>query len=146
MKKSIQGIGAVAAMAVAFSAFAGTAFAGKDKENFGKYQVGDLRTGYTFSTPETRAIQDDDFENPAFLWVDVGEALWNKKEGKAGKSCASCHDNASVSMRGVGARYPVFNKKLGKMQNLEQRINQERKEKMQAKPLKYESKQLLGHM
>ena len=30
------------------------------------------------------------------------------------------------------------------MQNLEQRINQERTEKMQAKPFKYESKQLLG--
>ena len=142
MRKSYQGIWTLAALAVAFSAFAVTGFAGEDK--FGKYQVGELRTGYTYSTPETRAMQDDDFDNPAFLWVDEGEALWNKKEGKAGKSCASCHDNASASMRGVGARYPVYNKKLGKMQNLEQRINRERTEKMQAKPFKYESKQLLG--
>jgi sulfur-oxidizing protein SoxA len=44
----------------------------------------------------------------------------------------------------LGTRYPVYNKDTGKMQNIEQRINQERAEKMGAKPYKYESKQMLS--
>lgn len=112
--------------------------------DWGKYQVGDRRTGYTFATKETRAIQDDNFENPAFLWVDQGEELWDKVEGTAGKSCASCHSTASESMKGVATVYPVYSKKLGKVQNIEQRINQCRTENMKAKPWKYESSQLLA--
>jgi len=34
-----------------------------------------LQSGYEFLTPETQALQDDVFENPAMLWVDRGEAL-----------------------------------------------------------------------
>jgi len=112
--------------------------------HFGKYKVGDRRTGYTYLSEATKEIQNDDFANPAFIWVDDGAALWNKVEGKAGKSCASCHKDASSSMKGVGARYPIYNKKLGKMQNLEQRINQERVENMKAKPFKWESREMLA--
>ena len=59
-----------------------------------------LVSGYWFRTPQTRALQDDDFENPAFLWVEQAEAEWTTVDGKAGKSCASCHETAEKSMNG----------------------------------------------
>jgi L-cysteine S-thiosulfotransferase len=113
-------------------------------EDWGKYQVEDRRSGYTYAAKETRNIQDDDFENPAMIWVDDGSTLWNQVEGEAGKSCASCHNDASDSMKMAGAEYPKFSAKTGKMQNLEQRINQCREENMKAKPFKWESAQMLG--
>ena len=139
MKKQIQGILIGAAVAVGVSGFAGVADAGKMV-----YEAGDRKSGYTYATKATQSIQDDDLANPAYLWVDEGDALWNKVDGKAGKSCASCHGGKVVRLNDVGARYPVYNAKLGKMQSLEQRINQERKEKMGAKPYKWESKQMLS--
>jgi len=146
MKKLNVGIIIAAALAVGLSAFAGSAMAAK-KKGWGKYQVDDRRSGYTYATKETQAIQDDDLGNPAYLWLDEGEALWSKKDGKAGKSCASCHGDASKSMKGVGASWPKYSKKLGKMQSLEQRINQCRTENMQAKPFKkYDSKEMLSTM
>ena len=47
-------------------------------------------------------------------------------------------------MKGVAARYPAFNPALGRPVNLEQRINLCRTERQQAKPLAYESKDLLA--
>ena len=139
MKKQIQGILIGAAIAVGLLGFAGVADAGKMV-----YTSGDRNSGYTYARKSTQAIQDDDLANPAYLWVDEGESLWNKVDGKAGKSCASCHGGKVVRLNDVGTRYPVYNAKLGKMQSLEQRINQERKEKMGAKPYKWESKQMLS--
>ena len=100
---------------------------------WGKYQVEDRRSGYTYRTKETRAMQDDDFENPGMALVDEGEALWEEVDGKLGKSCASCHQDASVSMKGVGTVYPKFDKRLGKLKNIEQQINICRTDRMQAK-------------
>ena len=114
------------------------------EKNWGVYQVGDRRSGYTFATVETNNIQDDDFENPGFIWVDEGSELWEKVEGEAGKSCASCHGEASASMKGVGARYPIYVPIKKKMVNLEQQINTCRKDRMKAKPYKHESKSLLS--
>ena len=119
----------------------GTVFAAED---YGKYQVEDRRSGYTYAAKETQAIQDDNFENPAMLWVDDGSVLWEQAEGEVGKACASCHEDAADSMKMTGAGYPKHNPKLGKMQNLEQRINQCRTENMKAKPFKYESAEMLG--
>jgi sulfur-oxidizing protein SoxA len=106
--------------------------------------LSEVISGYHFRSPETQALQDDDFINPGFLWVENGEELWDTVEGEAGKSCASCHDDASDSMAGVGARYPVYSDELGKMVNLEQRINQCRTDNMEAEPFKWESPELLG--
>src|SRR5262249_61478553 len=77
-----------------------------------------LHDALPISTPETRALQDDDNENPGFLWVQIGEDMWTKAEGAAGKSCASCH-RAAASMRGVGAAYPKVNKDTGKLRSEE---------------------------
>ena len=102
------------------------------------------RSGYLDMGRETRAMQDDDATNPAMLWVLDGEALWNRKAGAAGKACADCHGEAAKSMKGVAARYPVFNDVYKKPINLEQRINACRVEQQQAAPFVYESRDLLA--
>ena len=102
------------------------------------------RSGYSFMTPETQAIQDDDTANPGMLWVLDGEKLWNSKTGAAAKACADCHGDASASMKGVAAHYPAFDKTLGRPVNLEQRINLCRARHQQAPPLAYESRDLLA--
>jgi sulfur-oxidizing protein SoxA len=102
------------------------------------------RSGFSFMAPETRAMQDDDTANPGMLWVLDGEKLWNTKAGAASKACADCHSDAPVSMKGVAARYPAFDKRLGRPVDLEQRINLCRAEHQQATPLAYESHDLLA--
>ncbi len=104
----------------------------------------ELISGYWFRTAEVRALQDDDFENPGFLWVERGEELWNTKDGEANKSCADCHGAAEESMKGVGASYPKWFEPLGKPVNLEQRINICRENNQKAKPWKWESEELLA--
>jgi sulfur-oxidizing protein SoxA len=101
-------------------------------------------SGYDDMSRETRAIQDDDTANPGMLWVLDGEKLWNSKTGTAAKACANCHGDAAASMKGVAARYPAFDKTLGRPVNLEQRINLCRARNQQATPLPYESRDLLA--
>jgi sulfur-oxidizing protein SoxA len=102
------------------------------------------RSGYSFMTPQTQAIQNDDTANPGMLWVLDGEALWKRKTGTADKACADCHDDVRVSMKGVAAHYPAFDKTQGRPVNLEQRINLCRTRHQQAAPLPYESRDLLA--
>ena len=102
------------------------------------------RSGYTFMSPDTKAIQDDDTANPGMLWVLDGEALWKRKTGTADKACADCHNDARASMKGVAARYPAYDKSLGRPVNLEQRINLCRAQNQKATPLPYESRDLLA--
>jgi sulfur-oxidizing protein SoxA len=102
------------------------------------------RSGYSFMTPDTQAMQGDDTANPGMLWVLDGEALWNNKTGAAAKACADCHGDARASMKGVAARYPTFDPALGRPVNLEQRINLCRAGHQQATPLPYESRDLLA--
>ena len=102
------------------------------------------RSGFSFMTPETQAIQNDDTSNPGMLWTLDGEALWTSKAGAAGKSCADCHGDARVSMRGVATHYPDFDAAQRQPVNLEQRINLCRTGHQQASPLAYESRELLA--
>ncbi|MCA6121046.1 sulfur oxidation c-type cytochrome SoxA [Bradyrhizobium sp. WSM 1704] len=104
----------------------------------------DRRSGYSFMGPDSRAMQDDDTSNPGMLWVLDGETLWKRKAGTAGKACGDCHSDARVSMKGVAARYPTFDKALGKPVDLEGRINLCRSNHQQAPPLAYESRELLA--
>src|ERR1700723_2570397 len=100
------------------------------------------RSGYSFMTPDTKAIQDDDTANPGMLWVLDGEALWKRKTGASDKACADCHDDGS--MKGVAARYPALDKELARPVNLEQRINLCRARHQEAEPLAYEKHDLLA--
>jgi L-cysteine S-thiosulfotransferase len=102
------------------------------------------RSGFTFMTPETQAMQNDDTANPAMLWVLDGEALWKRKAGTADKACADCHGDAAASMKDVAASYPAFDKVLGRPVDLEGRINLCRANQQQAPPLAFESRDLLA--
>jgi len=102
------------------------------------------RSGYSFMATDTKAMQDDDTTNPGMLWVLDGEALWKAKAGNAGRACADCHGDARESMKGLAARYPAFDRQLGRPVSLEQRINLERAQRQDAPPLAYESRDLLA--
>ena len=102
------------------------------------------RSGANFMAPDSQAMQSDDTANPGMLWVLDGEKLWNGKAGTAGKACADCHQDARVSMKGIAARYPAYDKALARPVGLEQRINLCRVRHQQATPLAYESRDLLA--
>jgi len=104
----------------------------------------ELFSGWHFRSPETQALQKDDFDNPGFLWVEKGEELWSKVDGEAGKSCASCHNDAASSMKGVGASMPKWDDKLKRPMTMEQRVNNCRTENMKAKEWKWESDNMLS--
>ncbi|MBX2882369.1 MAG: sulfur oxidation c-type cytochrome SoxA [Granulosicoccus sp.] len=89
-------------------------------------------SGWHYRTETTRALQKDSFENPGMLGVEQGSEIWNTVEGSEGKSCASCHDDAAVSMADVGANYPKWDSDSGKPINVELRINKCRVENMGA--------------
>lgn len=102
------------------------------------------KSGYDLMAREIRAMQDDDTANPGTFSVLDGEALWTRKAGGAGKSCADCHGDAQSSMKGVAARYPAFDAARGRPINLEQRINICRADQQKATPFAFESKDLLA--
>lgn len=95
-------------------------------------------SGWHYRTDTTRALQRDSFENPGMLGVEQGGDIWNTVEGSEGKSCASCHDDASVSMADVGATYPKWDADTGKPINVELRINKCRVENMGAEPYEFD--------
>ena len=70
-------------------------------------------SGFQTMSPALQAMQQDDASNPAMLWVQAGRELW-------GQRCASCHQAAQL--RGVSARYPVFDAKTARPITLEGRI------------------------
>lgn len=104
----------------------------------------ELRSGSTFMNPDIRAMQADDFANPASLWLEKGEKLWNARAGAEGKSCAGCHGEARASMKGVSARYPVFDAKAGRLMDVETRIRQCRAERQGGAALAWESEDLIA--
>jgi sulfur-oxidizing protein SoxA len=101
------------------------------------------KSAYAYLAPETKAMQDDDFANPASLWLDQGDKLWTKVEGGAGKSCGSCH-GAAANLRGVGNTYPKISKDTGKLATIEDQINYCRTERMKAPALKLETQDMVA--
>ncbi len=110
----------------------------------GEIAPAERRSGYSFMTPDTQAIQNDDTANPGMLWVLDGEALWNSRANPAARACADCHGDAASTMKGVAARYPALDPGLGRPVALEQRINLCRARHQQAAPLDHESHDLLA--
>lgn len=108
-------------------------------------QAGDpRRSGYQDMGPPLQKMQDDDTANPAMLFVQAGAAAWAEKAGAVGKSCADCHGDAAVTMKGVAARYPAVPPGLDRPVDLEGRINLCRTTRQQATALAAESNDLLA--
>jgi L-cysteine S-thiosulfotransferase len=102
------------------------------------------RSGYAELSPDTKAMQDDDTQNPGMLSVLDGEALWKTKAGQARLSCADCHGDAESKMKGVAARYPAYDPARKAPVDLEQRINICRAQHQKAPAYKAEDKDLLA--
>jgi len=106
------------------------------------------RSGAEFINPDLQAMQRDDALNPGILWVKQGHDLWQSQPTAStrtsNRSCASCHGEASQSMRGVAARYPAFEDVSKHPINLTQRINQCRVNQSQAPAWRAESAELLA--
>jgi sulfur-oxidizing protein SoxA len=86
-------------------------------------------------SPATQALQRDDTQNPAWLWVADGERRFKAE-------CGSCH--RLQDLRGAAARHPAFDKILGQPVTLAGRINLCRVRHLKAAPLALESDELLG--
>jgi sulfur-oxidizing protein SoxA len=100
--------------------------------------------GAQFQSAETRALEADEFGNPAMLWVTRGETLWGTPRGETKQACSACHGDAAKSMRGVAARYPRHDASLGRVVNLEQRVNACARDKQRGAPFEWESEELLS--
>lgn len=99
----------------------------------------EVLSGWLFRTKETRALEADSFQNPGMLYVERGAEIWNTVEGEAGKSCASCHGDASESMAGVAATYPKWDGDAKRPINIELQINKCRTNNLKAEPYKFDA-------
>jgi len=93
------------------------------------------RSGYQDMAPSTQALQDDDSQNPAMLWVQDGEQRF-------AADCQRCHE--PPTLRGVAARYPAWDARLGQPVTLAARINLCRQRHVKTTPLAPESDALLA--
>ncbi len=103
------------------------------------HPLDEVISGWHYRTDETREMEADSFQNPAMLYVERGEEIWNTAEGNAGKSCASCHGDGDEFLKGVGASYPKWNAEANKPFNIELQINACREKNMEAKPYKFDA-------
>ena len=93
-----------------------------------------IYSGWRFRTDETQALQLDDFENPAMIFVDQALDLFQTVDGTEGKSCASCHEGPE-EFAGLSASMPkVIDGKLTTMEDL---LNGHRADVMGAEPWKW---------
>ena len=138
--------GCIAASAVASMVMAADGLNKPVKPVSKDHPLDEIWSGRKWASASTSAMQDDDFANPAGPWLETGESNWSKVDGEAGKSCASCHNDAAQSMKGVATRYPAIDKASNKLMALEARINNCRTKNMKAKPYKWESGDMLGMM
>jgi len=95
-------------------------------------------------SPATQALQQDDAQNPAMLWVGDGLRAWREPAGRGGNRCADCHGNPNTSMRGVAARYPAWDAALARPVSLAHRINLCRERHQQAPARAADHEELLG--
>jgi sulfur-oxidizing protein SoxA len=83
-----------------------------------------LIPGEEFLPAALRALQADDFDNPAYPFVEAGERTWSKQEGAAGKSCQDCHGSGSKnSIKRSAATYPKYAPDVSQVITLQTRIN-----------------------
>ena len=125
--------------AILAGAIAGTFLAAR-----AEIPLNERRSAYEDMSADSKAMQDDDTANPGMLAVLDGEALWQTKMGSADKSCADCHGDATVRMKGVAARYPAYENRVNRPMNLEQRINMCHTGLQRATPFAYEGRELLA--
>lgn len=96
--------------------------------------VDTIYSGWRFRSMETQALETDDFDNPAFVFVDQALDNWEKVEGSEGKSCASCHENVEDF---AGLRSTLPRVEDGQLVTMENLINECRTDRMGADAWKW---------
>jgi len=106
----------------------------------------ELIQGAEFIPAQIRAQQADDFDNPAFSYVESGEILWGTPEGPAGKSCQTCHggDQSPISIKRAAANYPKYFGESRQVISLSSRINICRKKNIGAAPWGEDSTEMVS--
>lgn len=79
------------------------------------------RAGWQYMSPALQALQRDEAQNPAQLWVAEGQSLWRRVPA-SGQACAACH--AEGSQRGMAAHHPAWDAVRGRPITLGGRIDQ----------------------
>ncbi|MCA0930572.1 sulfur oxidation c-type cytochrome SoxA [Ruegeria profundi] len=102
-----------------------------------------IYSGWHFRTDETQALQIDDFDNPAMIFVDQAVDLFATVDGAAGESCASCHDGVE-SFKGLQASMPKVDAESGKLVVMEDLINKCRTDRMEADAWKWSGGEMQG--
>ncbi len=102
-----------------------------------------IYSGWHFRTDETQALQIDDFDNPAMIFVDQAADLFETVDGTAGESCASCHDGVE-SFKGLQASMPKVDAETGKLVVMEDLINKCRTDRMEADAWKWSGGDMQG--
>ncbi len=106
--------------------------------------AGEAKSGYDYIKPASRAMQDDDFENPGMIAVERGQGLFNNVQDGADRACAECHgkDGAKLNTKNI-ARYPVYSETAGEIVTLQKRISRCREGNSGSKPLPTDHPQLV---
>lgn len=107
------------------------------------HPLDEIRSGWTYRSVETQALQLDDFENPGMIYAEEGFALWSEVSGAENKSCASCHNDIS-SMAGLRAAMPKWNAEAGKPWTMEMHVNNCLTTRMGAEAWGWDSREMLG--
>lgn len=103
----------------------------------------EIRSGWTYRTAETQALQMDDFDNPGMVAVDTALDIWETAAGSSGQSCADCHGDPE-SFAGLRASMPKWSEQAGAPWTLEDWINWSIEEHQGAEPWKWESPEMLA--
>ncbi|MGB0723564.1 MAG: sulfur oxidation c-type cytochrome SoxA [Gammaproteobacteria bacterium] len=96
-------------------------------------------SGYDFLTPDTQAMQDDDFENPGMVTVERGEALFHEHRDDEEYACSSCHGEGGekLDVKEI-ARFPRHDPALGGFATLQDQVGYCWEMRMDRFPIDYD--------
>ncbi|WP_420860631.1 sulfur oxidation c-type cytochrome SoxA [Algirhabdus cladophorae] len=103
--------------------------------------VDTLYSGWRFRSPETQALQTDDFDNPGMIFVDTAIDTWATADGSEGKSCSSCHSDVAEF---AGLRTQLPRVEDGQLVTMENLVNECRTDRMGAKEWKWSGADMTG--
>ena len=98
-----------------------------------------IYSGWHFRSVETQALETDDFDNPAMVFVDQALDTWETVDGSEGKSCSSCHENVE-DFAGLRASMPRVDN--GELVTMEDLVNECRTDRMGAEAWKWSGGQM----
>jgi len=96
--------------------------------------VDTIYSGWVFRIDETQHMQQDDFDNPSFVFIDKALDTWSKVDGSEGKSCADCHADVA-DFKGLKTTLPRIED--GEVVTLTDLVNECRTDRMGAEAWKY---------